>query len=41
MRVVKAFWKARAGATSIEYALIAGVVSLAVRARRDDHRHPS
>jgi len=30
MRILRAFWSGRRGATSIEYALIAGFVSLAV-----------
>ena len=30
MRVIRAIWSEQAGATSIEYALIAGFVSLAV-----------
>lgn len=30
MRIIRAFWTSERGATSIEYALIASVVSLAV-----------
>ena len=30
MRIWAAFWKSRLGATSIEYALIAGFISLAI-----------